>query len=492
MSLRKRLLIVSNRLPITVVRTGAEPSIQPSSGGLVSALLSLLQNVGGCWVGWPGTAEAPAVLKALQDFRYSRCSLEPVFLSPEEEVSFYNGCSNEIIWPLFHDLQSRCKFDPTYWTVYCEANEKFADAVERLAVKDDFVWVHDYHLMLLGEALRARGMRSTIAYFHHIPFPPPDIFEKLPWRREILRALLRFSMIGLQTDRDRRNFFACVRRYLQTPHVQRIGGRFLVRTEGLCSTVGTFPVSIDYQRFSVEGDRPGVLSQAAEIQGSVGSREIILGIDRLDYTKGIPERLSGFRALLRRHPELHGRVVLLQVIVPSREAIPQYHDLKERIEREVSAINGEFGQPSWTPVIYLHKCLTSSELLAYYRAAHVALITPLKDGMNLVAKEFCATRSDQRGVLVLSEFAGAAVELNRGALLVNPYDAEGIASALETALRMSDSEQNDRMRKMRAVIEGNDVFRWCRSVCGQPAGRQLVSMPAPHTDAAMRSAARAV
>src|SRR5919201_3002125 len=296
MSLRKRLLIVSNRLPITVVQTGAGPSIQPSSGGLVSALLSLLQNTGGCWVGWPGTCNMADGQTALKEYRDPNYSLQPVFLSPQDEASFYNGCSNEIIWPLFHDLQSRCNFDPTYWLAYREANEKFADAVERLALKDDFVWVHDYHLMVLGEALRARGLRSTIAYFHHIPFPAPDIFEKLPLRREILRALLRFSMVGFQTERDRRNFSACVRRHLAHAHIQRIGSRYLVRAEGLCSAVGTFPVSIDYGRFSVEANSSEVLLLADEIQRAVGTQAIILGIDRLDYTKGIPERLNGFRS----------------------------------------------------------------------------------------------------------------------------------------------------------------------------------------------------
>lgn len=490
MSLRKRLLIVSNRLPLTVVQTCGGPSIQPSSGGLVSALLSLLQNVGGCWVGWPGTSNVTDVQSALKNFREPKYSLEPVFLSPEDEASFYNGCSNEIIWPLFHDLQSRCNFDPAYWLAYREANEKFADSVERLALKDDFIWVHDYHLMLLGEALRERGLRTTIGYFHHIPFPAPDIFEKLPWRREILRALLRFSLLGFQTDRDRRNFFACVRRHLSDAHVEHIGSRFLVRAEGLCSAVGTFPVSIDYSHFSVEASRPQVLSLADEIQQNVGSREIILGIDRLDYTKGIPERLNAFRAMLHRNPELRGQVVMLQVIVPSREGIPQYHDLKQRIEREVSAINGEFGQPSWTPVIYLHKCLPPAELLAYYRAAHLALITPLKDGMNLVAKEFCAARSDEQGVLVLSEFAGAAIELKVGALLVNPCDAEGVATAMMSALGMPLPERAQRMRRMRAVINDNDVFRWCRSFCGQ-AARQPILLPEALSNE-IRATARAV
>lgn len=492
MSFRKRLLIVSNRLPVMVEQVAGEARVRPSSGGLVSALQAVLGKSGGCWVGWPGTQQDERVIEALQAAAPANCTLEPVFLTAEEEARFYHGCANEIIWPLFHDLQSRCNFQPAYWNAYCEANEKFADAVERVAAKDDFIWVHDYHLMVLADALRSRGLRSTLAYFHHIPFPPPDIFEKLPWRREILRSLLKFSLVGFQTDRDRRNFFACAQRHLRNVHVQRIGSKFLMRAEGLSCAVGTFPISIDFAKYSQEAASPEVLLQAEEIRRSVGLREIILGIDRLDYTKGIVERLRAFCALLERCPELSGRIVLLQVIVPSRESIAEYHGLKERIERLVSAINGEFGRPGWTPVIYLHKSLSPAELLAYYRAAHVALVTPLKDGMNLVAKEFCAARSDERGALVLSEFAGAAVELAAGALLVNPYDAEGIASALEVALRMSPREQSDRMRRMRAAVEHNDVFAWCRSFCGHPGGLHVLPMTGTTPPAGVRAAARAV
>ena len=465
----RRFVIVSNRLPVTVEHTSGGFRVQKSCGGLVSALRPVLRDSHSCWIGWTGTEYAPEIPGLLQDDPVGTCSLVPVFLTAEEKACFYHGCSNEIIWPLFHDLQSRCNFDPAYWDVYRRVTEKFADAVEQTAHKSDFVWVHDYHLMMLAEALRARDSRLTLAYFHHIPFPPPDIFEKLPWRTEILRGLLQFDTVGFQTVRDRRNFVACLRRCLHDVHMNRLGERLLIRAEGSGTVVGAFPISIDFQEFVDDALRPAVAAQASDIRCQIKGEKIILGVDRLDYTKGIPERLLAFRELIESHPELRGRVTLVQVVVPSREEIPNYKELKLTIERLVSDVNGTYGVPGWTPLVYLHRCLSRPELVAFYRADHVALVTPLKDGMNLVAKEFCASRVENDGVLVLSEFAGAATELKCGALLVNPYDTQGMASALFRALCMSDQEQHVRMRQMRRLLRQRDVFRWFRAFCTEAA-----------------------
>jgi alpha,alpha-trehalose-phosphate synthase [UDP-forming] len=473
----RRMVIVSNRLPVTVEPAGNAYRIQPSCGGLVSALRPVIRD-DTCWVGWTGSEHAPEIVDLLRTDTAHPYSLVPVFLTATEKTCFYHGCSNEIIWPLFHDLQSRCNFDPAYWNVYCKVTEKFADAVERTAHRDDFVWVHDYHLMLLAEALRARELRFTLGYFHHIPFPPPDIFEKLPWRKQILRGLLHFNSIGFQTARDRLNFIGSLRRCMRDVEVKRVGERLLVRAEGLCTMVGTFPISIDFQEFATRALDPAVAAKAAEIQRQIPGEQMILGVDRLDYTKGIPERLLAFRNFFENYPDLRGRVTLVQVVVPSREDIPKYKELKLTIERLVSQINGEYGLPGWTPVVYLHRCLSRPELVAFYRAADIALVTPLKDGMNLVAKEFCACRVDDGGVLVLSEFAGAAKELKCGALLVNPYDTEGVASALYRAFRMSGREQRVRMQRMRRWIQRHDVFQWCQSYCSQAVPFRLNPKPA--------------
>lgn len=468
MSLRERLLVVSNRLPFSITQKDGQLHIEQSSGGLVSALLPIFREMkGGCWIGWPGTSYSTEIDRAVQDLNTDTYSLRPVYLSPQEKACFYHGYSNEIIWPLFHDLQSRCNFNPEYWTVYRDANEKFAAAAAEVAQEGDFIWVHDYHLMLFAKALRAQGFQNEIAYFHHIPFPPPDIFEKLPWRTEILRALLKFDSIGLQTDRDRKNFLSCVRRLIPNVHIQKSHSGDLIQAEGICTRLGSFPIGIDFQDFVHASLQPGVEQRMEEIRQEISNRRLILGVDRLDYTKGILERLAAYRFLLRSRPELHGQVLMIQVAVPSREEIPEYHALKEQVERLIQEINEEFNLPDWSPILYRHESISKTELLALYRLADVALVTPLKDGMNLVAKEFCASRIDNRGVLVLSEFAGAAAELAVGAILVNPYDSEGVASALYQALWMRKHEQTYRMEAMRAAVAQHDVFKWSRALCSQ-------------------------
>ena len=460
----ERLIVVSNRLPVTVRRSGGEFSLESSGGGLVSALAPVLSETGGCWIGWTGTDFDKSLAEAVADWSARRnYHLEPVFLTPEENASYYRGFSNEIIWPLFHGLPSRCHFHSTYWDGYCRVNEKFADAVELVAGTSDFIWVQDYHLMMLARDLRARHIVQRLGYFHHIPFPPPDIFETLPWRSQVLRGLLQFDVLGFQTPRDRRNFVECLHRCLPRVQVSGIGERLLARLEGQWSSIGTYPISIDYRNFCSEASEPAVTAAAEQMRQRFSATQVILGVDRLDYTKGIPERLTAFQRLLETNPELCGRVTMIQIVVPSREDIPEYMQLRLHIETLVSKINGEYTRPGWVPIHYFHRSFPRKELIAFYRAADVALVTPLRDGMNLVAKEFCAARIDNRGALVLSEFAGAAAELQNGALLVNPHDIDTVASVLARALRMTESEQSLRMQRMRSHLESHNVFHWSQS-----------------------------
>jgi trehalose 6-phosphate synthase len=446
------LVVVSNRLPITIEKSEGAVSLRKSTGGLVSALTPILENGGGTWVGWTGTEYDPQAVRlverACQGRRYF---FEPIFLTSAERSSFYHGFSNEILWPLFHGLSSRCQFDSSYWSVYCQANQKFAAAVEAVAQSESFVWVHDYHLMMLPRLIRAREMKQKLGYFHHIPFPPPDVFAALPWRAEILNALMACDIIGFQTQRDRRNFIECVREFLQ-----------LARIDNNVEKIIACPVSINFEEFAEAAMRPGIVAASASIKRQLRTR-LILGLDRLDYTKGITERLSAFQELLECNPNLHGKITMVQVVVPSREGLAEYEQLRLRIETLVSKINGRYSTPGWTAVQYFYRTIPRDELLAFYRAADVALITPLRDGMNLVAKEFCAARSDNAGVLVLSEFAGAADELKPGALIVNPYDTRAVASAIKQALCMNDREQAIRMERMRSHIRANDLFQWSRT-----------------------------
>ena len=458
-----RLINVSNRLPVVVKKYAGGARVERSPGGLARAIDAAWRHQPGVWIGWAGTTHNHIDHLLARTSRRRSYTLQAVTLSHDEVAKFYSGFANEIIWPLFHDMPSRCNFDPDYWETYQSVNRKFAAAVAHTAKEDDFVWVHDYHLMLTARYMREAGVRSRLGFFLHIPFPAPDIFEKLPWRDSILSSLLDFDIIGFQTDRDRSNFASCAQRLIPAVTVENGSPHLVLSQRAHRSVVGSFPISIDFDEFANAAARPEVASRAAEIRRELMESLLVLGVDRMDYTKGIPERLKAFRILLRRHPEMRRQITLVQVVVPSREEIPDYKDLRLDVELLVSQINGEFTQPGWVPIHYMHRNLNRDELLAYYRAADIALITPLKDGMNLVAKEFCAAQVDERGVLVVSEFAGAGPELRHGAILVNPNDFAGVAQALRDASQMPAEEKRNRMRLLREIIKDHNVQRWTRS-----------------------------
>ena len=475
------LVVVSNRLPFALTRgEDGEWLVEPGTGGLVTALRPVLRDRGGRWIGWAGATaqELPDPTALLEDSRRRfGYELVPVPLSAGEKEGFYAGFSNEIVWPLFHDMVTMCNFDPTYWSAYEAVNAKFADCAISTAGPDDFVWIHDYHLMRMGSALRERGVHRRMAFFLHIPFPPLDIFLKLPWRFQVLQSLLAYDLIGFQTVRDRRNFVQCVRLLLPDVRISGRGAVWRMRSGDREVRVGSFPISIDFTDFEGRGSAPLVAEMATRIREAEPGRRIVLGIDRLDYTKGIPQKLEAFRRLLRRHPEMREKVTLFQILVPSREEIPRYREHKEQVERLVGEINGEFTGGGWAPIHYIHRALEGPGLSAYYRAADVALVTPLKDGMNLVSKEYCASQADLGGALVLSEFAGAAAELQTGAFLVNPYDVEGVADALHAALTLPEGERRARMRKLRRSVREHDIYRWVDTFLEAAVSLELADFP---------------
>ena len=475
------LVIVSNRLPFAVSR-GEDGAwrVESGTGGLVTALRPVLRNRGGRWIGWSGATseELPdsSAIFADSERRFGY-SLIPVPLSAAERDGFYAGFSNEIVWPVFHDLIPLANFQPSYWAAYETVNERFADAVAAAAQPGDFVWVHDYHLMRVATALSARRGDLRAAFFLHIPFPPLDVFLKLPWRFEVLNSLLDYSLVGFQTVRDRRNFVQCVRLLLPDVRVTGRGAVWKLKSGDRELRVGSFPISIDVAEFERRAAEPGVAEKRDEIREAEAGRKIVLGIDRLDYTKGLPQKLEAFRTMLRQHPEMRGTVTLMQVVVPSREDIPRYQEHKTLVDRLVGEINGEFTRGDWAPIRYAHRSLEGVRLSAYYRAADVALVTPLKDGMNLVCKEYVASRIGGDGVLVLSEFAGAAAELQSGALLVNPFDVEGVAEALRAALLMPETERRTRFRKLRRIVREHDIHRWLDTFLRAAADHPLSDFP---------------
>ncbi|MBN1628667.1 MAG: trehalose-6-phosphate synthase [Thermoleophilia bacterium] len=475
----KRLIVVSNRLPYVLENHGIGWTLKPGSGGLVTALLPVLRDRGGIWIGWSGTtADVPGMADIFRGASHEAgYILEPVSLTEDEVEKYYHGYSNESVWPLFHDLQSRCTFEPDYWPAYVKVNRKFAEVLSLYCRSDDFVWIHDYQLMDVAHHVRESGCEANLAFFLHIPFPAPDIFMKLPERQAVLDSLLSYDLVGFQTQRDRRNFVQCVRTLMKNARVQAQDHLHLVKLGDREMRVGAFPIGIDASAFAASAKTSDVEEQLAELRTRFADRQIVLGLDRLDYTKGIPERLKAFANLLERFPEVRRRIHLFQVVVPSRVGITEYDDLKMEIDRLVGQINGRYSEVGWVPVHYFFRSLSHRELMAFYRAASIALITPLKDGMNLVAKEFCACTLEEDSVLILSQFAGAAAQLGQAALVVNPYDVEQTADAIYNAFRMTAGERRYRMRRLRRNIQSQDVFWWVDSFMRAAIDKELRDFP---------------
>lgn len=463
-TLSKRFVVVSNRLPISIDRDESGQLIaSQGAGGLVTALAPVLKNRGGTWIGWPGISHPDTNNMCLNFSKKAGYDLEPVHLTDAEIDGFYLGFSNEILWPLFHEFQMPCNFNPTYWDDYYSANKKFADVILNKTSSDDFIWVHDYHLILLAKILKAANPKLRVGFFLHIPFPPADIFFKIPWRKELIDAFMDFDLIGFQTSRDRRNFLEVSKRIYRNG-VQKGRGQLIhFKTGDRDIRVGYFPIGIDYNFFAKVGKSTECQQSAHDIREAFGNRFLLFGADRLDYTKGIPQRLDAISMTLEKYPDLREKISLIQVLVPSREDVPQYKIMKEEIERKVGEINGKYSTPGWTPIHFFYRNLDARQLIAYYNAADMALITPLRDGMNLVAKEFVASKVNETGILCLSEFAGAAMELHRYASIVNPFSLNGVADAIYEGIHMSPHQIKRKMRLMRSIVKRYDIYWWVDS-----------------------------
>jgi trehalose 6-phosphate synthase len=452
---RADFVVVANRLPVDLERLpdGSE-RWKRSPGGLVTALEPMLRSREGAWVGWPGLPDAevePLVEDGLQ--------LHPVRLSAQDVEDYYEGFSNGTLWPLYHDVVVPPGFHRHWWQAYVRVNERFARAVADVAAEGATVWVQDYQLQLVPGVLRAMRPDLRIGFFLHIPFPPVELFQQLPWRRQLIEGLLGADLVGFHTVGGARNF-----RWLATRFAgARAGARNEVVTGDRTVRLGAFPISIDSRSLDALSREPEVKKRAAEIREELGSPErVILGVDRLDYTKGIDVRLRVFEELLEEERISPDDTVFLQIATPSRERVEAYQQMRADIEQSVGRINGEYSRVGHPPVHYLHQSMPREELVAFFVAADVMLVTPLRDGMNLVAKEYVACRSDEGGVLVLSEFTGAAHEL-KDALLVNPHDIDGVKDALHRALTLPRDEARKRMRALRRQVLRHDVDRWARS-----------------------------
>jgi trehalose 6-phosphate synthase len=457
-----RFIIVSNRLPVELETKDDNIIVKHGSGGLVTALTPILKKHQGTWIGWNGDVGGGGVSSTIlrKEMESVDYTMRAVSLTPQEIRDYYDGFCNETLWPLFHDYLGRTEFHRSTWKAYQRVNFKFAKNIARYGKAEDFIWIQDYHLILVGKYLRELGFKQKLAFFLHIPFPPWDLFMRLPWRKEIIEGFLGYDIIGFQTVRDCRNFIQCIRRLF--PQSKIIIGRkqLIINHSGRQITVGAFPISIDFAEFNNLAKTKEVEEEAWFIHENLPDRKIVLGVDRLDYTKGIPRRLQAFETLLEKYPDICQKISLVQIVVPSRTNVPEYQRMKQNIEETVGRINGRFTVKGWVPVHYIYRSLSRQELVAYYRTSEIALITPLKDGMNLVAKEYCASCVSEKGILILSEFAGAAFQLEKAAILVNPYHIEHVAEELYRAFYMPPEEIKSRMRRLRNIIRRNTIFSW--------------------------------
>lgn len=449
------LVIVANRLPVDRVElSDGTTGWRVSPGGLVTAIEPVMRANDGVWIGWPGGID-----QQIEPFEHDGMNLVPMSMSRADIEGFYEGFSNGTLWPLYHDLVAKPEFHREWWDAYVSVNNRFAEKAAELAAEGATVWVHDYQLQLVPQMLRALRPDLRIGFYLHIPFPPAELFQQLPWRRQLLEGLLGADLVGFQLPGAAQNFVRLVR--------QRVGHKthrdLVYLPDGRTVRAHAFPISIDAAGFEELARSESVAYRAAEIREALGNpRKIFLGIDRLDYTKGIYARLRAFSELIvDGHFDVED-AVFIQVAVPSREQVEQYRILRDEIDRLVGRINGDLGRIGRPAISYLHSSFPRDEMAAMYRAADVMAVTPYRDGMNLVAKEYVACKFDSTGALVLSEFAGAADEL-RQAWLVNPYDINGMKSAMLEAYQADERELTRRMKAMRKTVTQNDVAAWADS-----------------------------
>lgn len=451
-----KTIIVSNRLPVKVSQEEGKMQFVPSEGGLATGLGSIYRQGDNIWIGWPGVEVPSEHEKSLVKDELKALNLVPVFMHEDEIKGYYEGFSNETLWPIFHYLSPYAKYDYANWLSYVEVNKKFRDIVLEHLEPGDTVWIHDYQLLLLPGLIRLEQPSVSIAFFNHIPFPSQELFRLIPWREELLKGMLGADLLGFHTFDDVRHFISAATHLLPV-HVDANK----LRVENRLVIAEPFPMGIDAEKFSALGKRTSVRKTVEKFKDSFKGRKLILSIDRLDYSKGIIERLNAFELLLEKNPEYIEKINLYMIVVPSRDTVEQYKRLKNDIDRLVGHINARFRTFSWHPIAYFYHGYPIEIISALYNVADVCLVTPMRDGMNLVSKEYVASRNDHTGVLILSEMAGASRELN-DAILVNPNSVNAIRKALVHALNMPEDKMRERMKAMREVVFKFNIKHWVK------------------------------
>ncbi|WP_084539788.1 alpha,alpha-trehalose-phosphate synthase (UDP-forming) [Azorhizobium doebereinerae] len=470
-----RLIVVSNRVAVP------QANGKVSAGGLAVAVNAALKERSGIWFGWSGKiTEQPSERPAISSRNGVKYAV--VDLKEDDYQEYYNGFANRVLWPILHYRVDLAEFHRSDLSGYIRVNRNFAEHVSKIIEDDDILWVHDYHMMPLARYLRERGHKNRIGFFLHIPMPPPELIQTLPRHGEIIGSLAHYDLLGFQTENDKENFG----RYLESRGGQATADRKAYDIGGRRVRVGAFPVAIETESFARRARHAMRTNFMKDFKASLGDKKMVLGVDRLDYSKGIPNRLEAFETLLRTTPEWHQKVTFVQITPKSRTEVPEYAEMDRYVSTKAGQINGDYGHVSWTPLRYVNRTYSRSALAGLYRAADVAMVTPLRDGMNLVAKEFVAAQDPENpGVLLLSQFAGAAAEMGGGALMVNPHETEGVAAALRRALEMPLAERRERHARMMAVLTDHDIDHWAQSFLdaltepGRPELDSLLARGAP-------------
>jgi trehalose 6-phosphate synthase/phosphatase len=454
--MESKTIIVSNRLPVKIAEVEGVYQLSSSEGGLATGLGSIYKKGENIWIGWPGI-EVPEDRQEEVRSKLADLNLIPVFLTTEEINLYYEGFSNEVLWPVFHYMVTYAHFEQNYWNFYQRVNKKFAEVVLDHIQEDDTLWIHDYQLLLLPELIREQEANVTIGFFQHIPFPSYEIFRLIPWREEIIKGMFGADLIGFHTFDDVRHFLSAASKIVISKYADNV-----ILHNDRQIVVEAFPMGIDDAKYASLVESPEVLENIRSYKEIFSGQKVILSIDRLDYSKGILQRLQAFELLLQVHPEYLEVVDLYMIVVPSRDTVPQYKELREQIDQLVGNINSRFRTINWAPINYFYRSFPIESLSALYNLASICLVTPMRDGMNLVSKEYVASRSNNDGVLILSEMAGASKELN-DALIVNPNNIGEIMEAIVRAIKMPESEQQTRMTNMRAVVKKFNIHLWVKN-----------------------------
>lgn len=449
-----KTIIVSNRLPVNVTKENGNLLLKNSIGGLATGLGSIYKEANNLWIGWPGLHINQGIERIHVTEKLKDENMHPVFLTQEEIKNYYEGFSNETLWPIFHYFSQYSVYKEIYWESYVKVNQKFCEEVINFIEPGDTLWIHDYQLLLLPEMVRNKLPELSIGFFLHIPFPSYEMFRLLPWRRELLNGMLGSDLVGFHTYDDMRHFLSSVSRLAgygySTGQVNMPDRKVMV---------DSFPMGIDYKKYAEAAASPETIEREKRYRTSLGDQQLVLSIDRLDYSKGLPQRLMAFERFLHEYPEFKEKVSLVMVVVPSRDRVSRYQELKEEVDLLVGRINGQFGRINWTPIHYFYRSLPLEALSGFYRMAHVALVTPMRDGMNLVCKEFIASKLNKKGVLILSEMCGASKELSE-AILINPNDINAMVQALYKALTMPEEEQIAHIEVMQKSLQRYNIHHW--------------------------------